>query len=200
MKIKQICFLILFAFAFISCTSTKAISVDSSYENEKELIEKALYTEISFSKEQKDSLSEKNFHIKNYDKTMPLPINIYKVNLEKDSSCKITLKSIPEGLMAKKDSKRSVMIPDVNLLDENFNLVEKLYYTAKTEAPTWTESLLYKVQTEWNIQKEGTYYLVVKSDMTSDQGITCVMHAYDMSVTYYFKRIPYGKYKLLLEK
>ncbi|MEE0353951.1 MAG: hypothetical protein UDP17_11470 [Treponema sp.] len=60
------------------------------------------------------------------------------------------------------------------------------------------------VTTNWNIAEAGTYYLVVKADMSSEQGLSLEVFYHNRVATttalHKFRRVPYGKYKLLIEK
>lgn len=103
--------------------------------------------------------------------------------------------------MAIDQSKKSAVIPNVYLYDSDLNLVQikNLYGSAK--APTNTESFLFEVTGKWTIENPGTYYFVIKPDMSSEEGITLYINVIGGgSGKQYYKRTRYSKYKLLIKK
>lgn len=186
-------------FGFMSCASNGVVAGNKIYSDEKAIIQAGDIQEIATGKITKDELKEKSFHVE-VENGYSIPVSVYKLSLEKDIIYNFTLKSVPNGLISLSAKKKSVMIPRVLLYDEDFNLVENQNLQGKTIAPTTFEPLVFKVTTKWNINKTGKYYLVVKSDMSSDQGITLTVSNYTSSTDVYFKRVPYGKYSIEISK
>ena len=200
MKKLKILFYFGIAFSLISCASNNVSKVKGMiYSDEKEVIQANAVQTISTSKTVKDEFTAKSVHVKNSANNGSVPVSVYKLSLEENTVYSFTLKSIPTGLMSLSEEKKSVMIPEVFLYDENFNLVENLNLRGETIAPTTTESLLFRVTTKWEITESGNYYLVVKSDMSSSQGITLTVYNYNTSTDVYFKRLPYGKFSFIVE-
>ena len=159
---------------FVSCATTKGIADTTVYETVTDAVTNSQSQSLTLGK--KIEISEAG----NYD---------------------LTLKSIPNGLMAIDQSKKSAVIPNVYLYDSDLNLVQikNLYGSAK--APTNTESFLFEVTGKWTIENPGTYYFVIKPDMSSDTGITLYINVIGGgSGKQYYKRTRYSKYKLLIKK
>ena len=65
-----------------------------------------------------------------------------------------------------------------------------------TDEKAVIEAGAFQVTQAWTPEKSGTYYLVVKADMSSDQGLTLTMYNYQTSTDVYFRRVPYAKYSV----
>ncbi len=197
---KKILFCLAIAFSFISCASNNVTKVKGViYSDEKEVIRANAVQTIPTGKTVKDEFTAKSVHVEDFSSNGSIPVSVYKLSLEENNVYSFTLKSIPAGLMSMSEKNKSVMIPTVLLYDENFNLVENLNLRGETVAPTTTESLLFRVTTKWEITESGNYYLVVKADMSSSQGITLSVYSYNTSTDVYFKRLPYGKFSFVVE-
>lgn len=197
-----------FAFCLVSCASTK-VSTEKVFESDKALVSQSLSIfDYKIGKQlKKETLSEKSAQVSVEYSDSSVPANVYKLSLEKGGVYDFTLKSIPAGIMGFNDEKRTVMIPEVLLYDENFNLVPNEDLKGRAVLPSTFEPFLFKVTTNWNIAETGVYYLVVKADMSSEQGLTLEVFYYKDKVRFKmasilkkFRRVPYGKYKLLIEK
>lgn len=191
-----------FLLTLVSCASNKVAKIENVFENDKDFISNSTPIELEIGKEYaKEALTQKSNHVSVTYSDSPVPLCVYKLNLEKSSTYKLTLKSIPDGLGGwVKDDKRTVMIPEVLLYDENFNIIANEKIETEAVAPTTTEPFLYRVITEWNIPETGVYYFVVKADMSSDKGISLKINSNYNSWLLNFRRILYGKYKVLINK
>ena len=202
-KLKSCIGLAFLSICIISCASTK-ISTEKVFADEKEFITSGNALDYKIGKQlKKETLSEKSSHVSVKYSETPVPANIYKLTLE-NGTYDFTLKSIPTGLMSANEEKKSAMIPEILLYDKNFNLIANENLTGAATPPTTFEPFLFMVTTNWNIAESGTYYLVVKADMSSDQGLTLEVFYHNRVATHTalhnFRRVPYGKYKLLIEK
>lgn len=187
-------------FGLMSCASNKvASSGGKTFSDEKAVIELCDVQEITLTKDLKDELNAKSIHVEDV-KNSSVPVAVYKLSLEKDFLYDFNLKSIPDGLMSFNMDKKTVMIPTVILYDENLNPVTNLYYSGKTFSPTNTEPLTFRVSTKWKIENSGSYYLFVKADMSSEQGITLTVWNYNNSTDLYFRRVPYGKFSFNVKR
>ena len=188
------------ALSFISCASNNVTKVKGViYSDEKEVIQANAVQTVLTGKTIKDEFTAKSTHIEDLASNRSVPVSVYKLSLEENNIYSLTLKSIPEGLLSLSEKNKSVMIPKVQLYDENFNLVENMNLRAETVSPTTTESLMFKVTTKWKIEESGNYYLVVKADMSSEQGITLTVYNYYTSTDVHYKRLPYGKFSLIVK-
>ena len=180
------------------------ISTEKVFSDEKELIASGNALDYKIGKQLKnENLSETSSQISVEYSETPVPANVYKLSLE-NGSYDFTLKSIPTGLMSANEEKKSAMIPEILLYDENFNLVENENLKGNAVPPSTFEPFLFMVTTQWNIAETGTYYLVAKADMSSEQGLTLEVSYNNRVATHTalhkFRRVLYGKYKLLIEK
>lgn len=189
---------------FTSCASSK-ISINNSkiYETEQSAIEENGGQPLSIQKALKSELSEKSIHVS--DKYCEkAPISIYQLNFDENTTYSLTIKSYPNGLTSMDLSKRTAVIPEVRLYDENFNLIENINLIGKAQAPTNTENFLFKLTTDWKIETTGKYYLVIKSDLSSDIPLTLYYTLWSPNVNgssiYSYARTKYAKYKVLVEK
>ena len=191
-----------FSLALISCASNKIAPSNQVFENDKEFISNTTVSELIIGKKySKETLSTKSNHVFVSYSATTVPLNVYKLNLEKSTTYKLILKSIPEGLGGwVKDEKRTVMIPEITLYDENFNIIKNENIEKKAVAPTAFEPFLFRIITEWNISETGSYYLVVKADMSSNKGIELNLYNAYNSWLFKFRRVLYGKYKLVVSK
>lgn len=191
-----------FSLALISCASNKIAPSNQVFENDKEFISNTTASELIIGKKySKETLSTKSNHVFVSYSATTVPLNVYKLNLEKSTTYKLILKSIPEGLGGwVKDEKRTVMIPEITLYDENFNIIKNENIEKKAVAPTAFEPFLFRIITEWNISKTSSYYLVVKADMSSNKGIELNLYNAYNSWLFKFRRVLYGKYKLVVSK
>ncbi len=188
------------ALSFISCASNNVTKVKGViYSDEKEVIQANAVQTVLTGKTIKDEFTAKSTHIEDLASNRSVPVSVYKLSLEENNIYSLTLKSIPEGLLSLSEKNKSVMIPKVQLYDENFNLVENMNLKAETVSPTTTESLMFKVTTKWKIEESGNYYLVVKADMSSEQGITLTVYYNNTSTDVHYKRLPYGKFSLIVK-
>ncbi len=202
-KLKNCLGLAVLSICIISCASTK-VSTEKVFADEKELIVAGNASDYKIGKQLKnENLSENSSQVSVEYSDTPVPANVYKLSLE-NGSYNLTLKSIPTGLMSANEEKKSAMIPEVLLYDENFNLVPNENLKGSAVQPSTFEPFLFMVTTNWNIAESGTYYLVVKADMSSEQGLTLEVFYNNRVATntalHNFRRVPYGKYKLLIEK
>lgn len=202
-KLKSCLGLAVLSICIISCTSTK-VSTEKVFSDEKELIASGNALDYKIGKQLKnESLSETSSQVSVEYSETPVPANVYKLSLE-NGAYNFTLKSIPTGLMSTNEEKKSAMIPEILLYDENFNLVENENLKGNAVPPSTFEPFLFMVTTQWNIAETGTYYLIVKADMSSEQGLTLEVFYNNRVATHTalhkFRRVPYGKYKLLIEK
>lgn len=202
-KLKSCLGLAVLSICIISCASTK-VSAEKVFSDEKELIASSNALDYKIGKHLKnENLSETSSQISVEYSETPVPANVYKLSLE-NGAYDFTLKSIPTGLMSANEEKKSAMIPEILLYDENFNLIENENLKGNAVPPSTFEPFLFMVTTQWNIAETGTYYLVVKSDMSSEQGLTLEVFYNNRVATHTalhnFRRVPYGKYKLLIEK
>lgn len=202
-KLKSCLWLAVLSICIISCASTK-ISTEKVFSDDKELIASGNALDYKIGKQLKnENLSENSSKVSVEYSETPVPANVYKLSLE-NGSYDFTLKSIPTGLMSANEEKKSAMIPEILLYDENFNLVENENLKGNAVPPSTFEPFLFMVTTQWNIAETGTYYLVVKADMSSEQGLTLEVSYNNRVATHTalhkFRRVPYGKYKLLIEK
>ncbi|WP_296010895.1 hypothetical protein [uncultured Treponema sp.] len=200
-KLKSCLGLAILSICIISCASTK-VSTEKVFSDEKELIASGNALDYKIEKQLKnENLSENSSQVSVEYSETPVPANVYKLSL-KNGSYNFTLKSIPTGLMSANEEKKSAMIPEVLLYDENFNLVENENLKGNAVPPSTFEPFLLMVTTQWNIAETGTYYLVVKADMSSEQGLTLEVFYNNRVATHTalhnFRRVPYGKYKLLI--
>ena len=202
-KLKSCLGLAVLSICIISCASTK-VSTEKVFSDEKELIASGNVLDYKIGKQLKnENLSENSSHVSVEYSETPVPANVYKLSLE-NGNYDFTLKSIPTGLMSANEKKKSAMIPEILLYDENFNLIANENLTGAATLPTTFEPFLFMVTTNWNITETGTYYLIVKADMSSDEGLTLNVFYHNRVATHTalhkFRRVPYGKYKLLIEK
>ena len=185
---------------FVSCATTKGIADTTVYETVTDAVTNSRSQSLTLGKKVKAELTETNAHVKDY-YIEKVPVAIHKIEISEAGNYDLTLKSIPNGLMAIDQSKKSAVIPNVYLYDSDLNLVQikNLYGSAK--APTNTESFLFEVTGKWTIENPGTYYFVIKPDMSSDTGITLYINVIGGgSGKQYYKRTRYSKYKLLIKK
>lgn len=202
-KIRFIIGLVL-AITLTSCASNKvADSANQIYTDETAVIKAGKIQNIPIGKVKKDALKTDSIHVEDSSVAKAVPVSVYQLSLQENTKYNFTLKSHPNGLVAMDANKKSIMIPTVLLYDEDFNIIPNQNLTRKTVAPTNTENLLFRVTADWDIKKTGTYYLVIKSDMSSEQGITLTVWSYggsfNGSLDIYFKRNPYGRYSLKIE-
>ena len=202
-KLKNCLGLAVLSICIISCASTK-VSTKKVFTDEKELIASGNASDYKIGKQlSKETLSENSSQVSVEYSETPVPANVYKLSLE-NGSYDFTLKSIPTGLMSANEEKKSAMIPEILLYDENFNLIPNENLKGSAVPPSTFEPFLFMVTTNWNIAEAGTYYLVVKADMSSEQGLSLEVFYHNRVATHTalhkFRRVPYGKYKLLIEK
>lgn len=202
-KLKSCLGLAVLSICIISCASTK-VSTEKVFSDDKELIESGNASDYKIGKQLKNkNFSENSSQVSVEYSETPVPANVYKLSLE-NGAYDFTLKSIPTGLMSANEEKKSAMIPEILLYDENFNPVENENLKGNAVPPSTFEPFLFMVTTQWNIVETGTYYLVVKADMSSEQGLTLEVFYNNRIATHTalhnFRRVPYGKYKLLIEK
>lgn len=202
-KLRSCLGLAVLSICIISCASTK-VSTEKVFSDEKELIASGNALDYKVGKQLKnENLSETSSQVSVEYSETPVPANVYKLSLE-NGAYDFTLKSIPTGLMSANEEKKSAMIPEILLYDENFNLIENENLKGNAVPPSTFEPFLFMVTTQWNIAETGTYYLVVKADMSSEQGLTLEVFYNNLVATHTalhnFRRVPYGKYKLLIEK
>lgn len=202
-KLKNCLGLAVLSICIISCASTK-VSTKKVFADEKKLIASGNASDYKIGKQlSKENLSENSNQVSVEYSDTPVPANVYKLSLE-NSSYDFILKSIPTGLMSTNEEKKSAMIPEILLYDENFNLVPNENLKGSAVPPSTFEPFLFMVTTNWNIAEAGTYYLVVKADMSSEQGLSLEVFYHNRVATttalHKFRRVPYGKYKLLIEK
>ena len=121
-KLKNCLGLAVLSICIISCASTK-VSTKKVFADEKELIASGNASDYKIGKQlSKENLSENSNQVSVEYSDTPVPANVYKLSLE-NSSYDFILKSIPTGLMSTNEEKKSAMIPEILLYDENFNLV-----------------------------------------------------------------------------
>lgn len=189
------CTLIAVAFTFISCASNNVVSSEAGFADEKAVIEAGAFQEIKTGKTVKGELTQKSIHIEDASNGS-VPVAVYKLTLEANKRYILTLKSIPNGLITFDMDKKTAMIPASMLYDEEMNIVNHEKRSGRAVAPTATEPMTFQVTQIWTPEKSGTYYLVVKADMSSDQGLTLTMYNYQTSTDVYFRRVPYAKYSV----
>lgn len=185
---------------FVSCATTKGIADTTVYETVTDAVTNSQSQVLALGKKVKAELTEANAHVKD-PYSEKVPVAIHRIEISEAGNYDLTLKSIPNGLMAIDQSKKSAVIPNVYLYDSDLNLVQikNLYGSAK--APTNTESFLFEVTGKWTIENPGTYYFVIKPDMSSEEGITLYINLIGGgSGKQYYKRTRYSKYKLLIKK
>lgn len=188
------------AFSFIACASNNVSKVKGTvYSDETEIIKANAVLAVSTGKTVKDEFTAKSTHVEDFASNSSVPVLVYELSLDENTLYSLTLKSIPNGLMSLSEKNKSVMIPTVALYDENCNLIQNLNLVGRTVAPTTTESLLFKVTTQWEIQKSGKYYLVVKADQSSNEGIILTVWSNGRSTDVHFKRLPYAKFSFIVE-
>ena len=161
-------FLIASFFAGFATAASKTATIYSSLE---EATSDASIKEVSVGKTVKSEFNSKKciiVHDEKLDKD--IPVILYKVKFEGGTTYSIVFKSNPNGVVGLNPDKKSVVIPEIFLFDENKNQIKNLNYVGEAKAPTNLESVLYKVTTDWEIQETGTYYLGVKPDLSSDVG------------------------------
>ncbi len=190
-----VCTIIAIIFTFISCASNNVASSDQAFTDEKAVIEAGAFQEIKTGKTVKGEFSQKSIHIQDA-ANGSVPVAVYKLNLEAGKRYILTLKSIPNGLITFDLDKKTAMIPDSMLYDEDLNIVNHEKRSGRAVAPTATDPLTFQVTQIWTPEKTGTYYLVVKADMSSDQGLTLTMYNYQTATDVYFRRVPYAKYSV----
>ena len=194
-KLRSCLGLAVLSICIISCASTK-VSTEKVFSDEKELIASGNALDYKIGKQLKnENLSETSSQVSVEYSETPVPANVYKLSLE-NGAYDFTLKSIPTGLMSANEEKKSAMIPEILIENENLK--------GNAVPPSTFEPFLFMVTTQWNIAETGTYYLVVKADMSSEQGLTLEVFYNNLVATHTalhnFRRVPYGKYKLLIEK
>ena len=161
-------FIALFFLSFATAASKSAKIVYPSLE---EATSDPSIKEISIGKTVKSDFNSKKciiIHDEKLDKD--IPVVLYKVKFEEEKTYSIVFKSNPNGVVGLNPDKKSVVIPEIFLFDENKNQIKNVNYVGEAKAPTNLEAVLYKVTTDWEIQTSGTYYLGVKPDLSEDVG------------------------------
>lgn len=161
-------FLIASFFAGFATAASKTATIYSSLE---EATSDASIKEVSVGKTVKSEFNSKKciiVHDEKLDKD--IPVILYKVKFEEGKTYSIVFKSNPNGVVGLNPEKKSVVIPEIFLFDENKNQIKNVNYVGEAKAPTNLEAVLYKVTTDWEIQTSGTYYLGVKPDLSTDVG------------------------------
>ena len=161
-------FIALFFLSFATAASKSAKIV---YPNLEEATSDSSIKEISIGKTVKSDFNSKKCIIVHDEKLdQDIPVILYKVKFEEGKTYSIVFKSNPNGVVGLNPDKKSVVIPEIFLFDENKNQIKNVNYVGEAKAPTNLEAVLYKVTTDWEIQTSGTYYLGVKPDLSTDVG------------------------------
>lgn len=92
--------------------------------------------------------------------------------------------------------KKSVVVPEIYLFDENKNQIKNLNFVGEAKAPTTMEAILYKVTTDWEIQETGTYYLGIKPDLSSEVAFEA---DYGSGNVFAFRSTTEGKFSFVVQ-
>ena len=188
------------ALGFASCATTKGVVADSNvYGTVTEAVAGSKAIDLGVGKKIKSELSKKSAHVVD-PYCEKAPVSIFKIEITKAGKYDLLLKSLPNGLISMDPDKKTAVIPDVYLYDSDMNLIAMSDYYGRAKAPTNTEGFLFEVTGYWNVENPGTYYFVIKSNMSSDRGIKLDYYSAYGSATYYFKRTRYARYKLSIDK
>lgn len=189
------------ALGFASCATTKGVIADSNiYESVTDAVASGMAIDLAVGKKIKSELSKKSAHVVD-PYCEKAPVSIFKIEITKAGKYDLLLKLLPNGLISMDPDKKTAVIPDVYLYDSDMNLVAMSDYYGRAKAPTNTECFLFEVTGYWNVENPGTYYFVIKPNMSSERGISLdVFIPNGGSYTHYFKRTRYASYKLLIDK
>ncbi len=168
------------------------------YANLEEATADSSIKEISVGSNVKSDFNSKKciiIHDEKADKD--IPVVLYKVKFEEGKTYSIVFKSNPNGVVGLNPDKKSVVIPEIYLFDENKNQIENLNYVGEAKAPTNFEAILYKLTTDWEIQQSGIYYLGVKPDLSSDVGFEA---DYGSGNVFAFRTTTEGKFSFVVQE
>ncbi len=187
----------LFALVCLSFAAAASKSAKMVYPSLEEATSDSSIKEISIGKTVKSDFNSKKciiVHDEKLDKD--IPVVLYKVKFEEGKTYSIVIKSNPNGVVGLNPDKKSVVIPEIFLFDENKNQIKNINYVGEAKAPTNFEAVLYKVTTDWEIQETGTYYLGVKPDLSSDVGFE---FDYGGGTVLPFRTTTEGKFNFVLQ-